>query len=91
MLGAGIGGNGNFPPSMTALVFGRKDFPTAYSCLNMIVGIVRSCSFIILAILRGLTAGYVAPYVFFAVIALIGGLMFLFVNVKVAVGNKEQN
>lgn len=27
MLGAGIGGNGNFPPSMSALVFGRKDFP----------------------------------------------------------------
>lgn len=89
MLGAGIGGNGNFPPSMTALIFGRKDFPTAYACLNMIVGIVRSCSFIILAILRGLTAGYTVPYIVFAFVALIGGLTFLTVKIKVAVGNEE--
>ena len=91
MLGAGIGGNGNFPPSMTALVFGRKDFPTTYACLNTIVGIVRSCSFVILAILRGITSGYTVPYVFFAAVALIGGLMFIGVRVHVAVGNKEQN
>lgn len=88
MLGAGIGGNGNFPPSMTALVFGRKDFPTAYACINTIVGIVRSFSFIILALLRGITSGYVVPYAVFAVIALIGGLMFIPLNFKVAVGNE---
>ena len=89
MLGAGIGGNGNFPPSMTALVFGRKDFPTTYACVNTIVGIVRSLSFIILAILRGVTSGYTVPYTFFAIIALIGGLMFLFIHAKVAVGNED--
>lgn len=89
MLGAGIGGNGNFPPSMTALVFGRKDFPTTYACVNTIVGIVRSLSFIILAILRGITSGYTVPYTFFAIVALIGGLMFIFIHVKVAVGNED--
>jgi len=89
MLGAGIGGNGNFPPSMTALAFGRKDFPTCYACVNTIVGIVRSCSFIILAILRGFTSGYTVPYTFFAIVALIGGLMFIFIHVKVAVGNED--
>ena len=89
MLGAGIGGNGNFPPSMTALAFGRKDFPTCYACVYTIVGIVRSCSFIILAILRGFTSGYTVPYTFFAIVALIGGLMFIFIHVKVAVGNED--
>ena len=89
MLGAGIGGNGNFPPSMTALAFGRKDFPTCYACVNTIVGIVRSCSFVILAILRGFTSGYAVPYTFFAIVALIGGLMFIFIHVKVAVGNED--
>ena len=91
MLGAGIGGNGNFPPSMTALVFGRKDFPTCYACVNTIVGIVRSLAFVILAILRGMTAGYTVPYTFFAIVALIGGLMFIFVHSKVAVGNAEMD
>ncbi len=90
MLGAGIGGNGNFPPSMAALVFGRKDFPISYSCMNMIVGIVRSCSFVLLALLRGMTSGYNVPYIFFAIVALVGGLMIIGVRVKVAVGNKEQ-
>ena len=88
MLGAGIGGNGNFPPSMTAWAFGRKDFPTCYACVNTIVGIVRSCAFVILAILRGITSGYTVPYTFFSAVALIGGLMFIFIHVKVAVGNK---
>lgn len=91
MLGAGIGGNGNFPPSMAALVFGRKDFPVSYSCMNMIVGVVRSCSFILLAILRGMTSGYTVPYVLFAVLAAVGGLMIIPVKVNAAVGASERD
>ena len=79
------------PPSMTAWAFGRKDFPTCYACVNTIVGIVRSCSFIILAILRGFTSGYAVPYTVFAAVALIGGLMFIFIHVKVAAGNTVQD
>lgn len=90
MLGAGIGGNGNFPPSMAALVFGRKDFPVAYSCMNMIVGIVRSCSFVLLAMLQRITSGYTIPYVVFAILAGIGGVMIIGVNVKAAVGATEE-
>lgn len=85
MLGAGIGGNGNFPPSMAALVFGRKDFPICYSVLNTIVGVVRSLSFLVLAILRGMTSGYTVPYIVFAIIALAGGLIIIPVKVKAAV------
>ena len=85
MLGAGIGGNGNFPPSMTALVFGRRDFPVYYSVVNTIVGVVRSCSFALLAILRSMSSGYTLPYTVFAIVALIGGLMVIPVKVTAAV------
>ena len=90
MLGAGIGGNGNFPPSMAALVFGRKDFPVYYSIMNTIVGVVRSCSFLILALLRSMTSGYTVPYIVFAILALIGGLMVIPIKVKGAVGETEE-
>ena len=89
MLGAGIGGNGNFAPSMAALVFGRKDFPVCYSIMNTIVGVVRSCSFLMLALLRGMFNGYTVPYIVFAIIALIGGLMIIPIKVKGAVGEIE--
>ena len=81
MLGAGIGGNGNFPPSLAALIYGRKDFPICYSVMNTIVGVVRSLSFGVLAVLRMISDGYTLPYVVFAIIALVGGLMIIFVNV----------
>lgn len=85
MLGAGIGGNGNFPPSMAALIYGRRDFPICYSVMNTIVGVVRSLSFGVLAILRSISEGYTLPYVVFAIIALVGGLMVSFVKVVPAV------
>ena len=58
MLGFAIGGNGNFPPSMASYVFGRRDFAVSYSCMNMVVGVVRSCSFLVLAVLRSAFNGY---------------------------------
>lgn len=82
MLGFAIGGNGNFPPSMASYVFGRLDFAVSYSCMNTIVGVVRSCSFAVLAVLRSMTSGYTVPYIVFAVISLIGGVMIAGVKVK---------
>lgn len=81
MLGAGIGGNGNFPPSMAALIYGRKDFPICYSVMNTIVGVVRSLSFAVLAVLHVISASYTLPYVVFAIVALAGGLMIIGVKV----------
>ena len=86
-VGFAIGGNGNFAPSMASYVFGRQDFAVSYSCMNMIVGIVRSCSFLLLAVLRGRFAGYTVPYMVFAVIALVGGIMVLLTKVKGMVGH----
>ena len=85
MLGGAIGGNGNFLPSLAAQVFGRKDFNVSYACMNMICGIVRSCSFFVLAVLRSMTSGYTVPYVVFAVIAVIGGILIVAVKEKKAI------
>ena len=54
MLGASIGGNGQFGPVLASQVFGRKDFSVSYSCMNMISGVVRSCSYAVLAILHAM-------------------------------------
>lgn len=89
MLGAGIGGNGNFPPSMAALIYGRKDFPICYSVLNTIVGVVRSLSFVVLAGLHAISSGYTLPYVVFAIVALAGGLMIIGVKVVPVVDTDE--
>lgn len=75
MLGFAIGGNGNFAPSMASFVFGRRDFAVSYSCMNMIVGVVRSCSFLVLAVLRSAFSGYTVPYMVFAVMCLIASAL----------------
>lgn len=85
MLGGAIGGNGNFLPSLAAQAFGRKGFNVSYACMNMINGIIRSCSFFVLAVLRSMTSGYTVPYMVFAVIAVIGGILIVAVKEKKAI------
>ncbi len=84
MLGGAIGGNGNFGPSLAAAVFGRRDFNVSYGCMNMINGVVRSCSFFVLAVLRSVSQGYTVPYIVFAIIAIIGGILIKSLNLKAA-------
>ena len=82
MLGFAIGGNGNFAPSMASFVFGRRDFAVSYSCMNMIVGVVRSCSFLVLAALRAAFSGYTVPYMVFAVMCLIASALIGLTKIK---------
>ena len=87
MLGFAIGGNGNFAPSMASFVFGRRDFAVSFSCMNMIVGIVRSCSFLLLAVLRGMFSGYTVPYVVFGLFSVAASVIIMITKVKGAVGS----
>lgn len=76
LLGMGIGGNGNFPPSMATSLFGRKDFSSSYSIINTIVGFVRSLAFIVLArILTATSGNFVIAYYVFAAIAFCGSIV----------------
>ena len=60
-------------------------FKQSYVCMNMINGIVRSCSFFVFAVLRSMTSGYTVPYMVFAVIAVIGGILIVVVKEKKAI------
>ena len=82
MLGCAIGGNGNFPPSMAGYVFGRKDFAISYSVMSTIIGIVRSCSFLALAVTSTIFGGFTVPYIIFGVLALIGGIIIRVLKIK---------
>ena len=82
MLGCAIGGNGNFAPSMTGYVFGRKDFAVSFSVVNTIVGVVRSCSFVALAVTSTMFGGFTVPYIIFGVLALIGGIIIRLLKLK---------
>lgn len=80
MIGLGIGGTGNFPPSMTTLCFGRSDFPIAFSVVNMIMGVIRSTAFVVLAVVRGATGSTSMAYIIFIVLSLISSVVISFVN-----------
>lgn len=83
MIGLGIGGNGNFPASMVTTSFGRKDFPVAYSVVNTIIGVVRSCAFILLAFILVRFAGrFEVAYWIFGMIAIAESLLITFLNPK---------
>ena len=41
-----------------------------------------NCSFFVLAVLRSMTSGYTVPYMVFAVIAVIGGILIVAVKEK---------
>lgn len=86
MLGASIGGNGQFGPVLASQAFGRKDFTVSYSCMNMISGVVRSCSYAVLAVLHSVSNGYSTPYTVFGIIAAIGGCMIFTMK-----GKKEED
>ena len=71
MIGVSIGGTANFAPSMTTNIFGRRDFPLAFTVVNTIYNIMRCTSYLVLAA----TGSYSAAYVVFVLISLIGSLI----------------
>jgi OFA family oxalate/formate antiporter-like MFS transporter len=82
MIGLGIGGTGNFPPSMTTLCYGRHDFATAFSVVNMIMGVIRSAAFVVLGLVRGATGSSEAAYVIFLALSVLSTVIISFVNVN---------
>lgn len=82
MIGLGIGGTGNFPPSMTTSCFGRKDFPIAFSVINMIMGVIRSAAFVVLGLVRGATGSTETAYAVFLVLSIASSLVISMINDK---------
>ena len=75
IIGLSIGGTANFAPSMTTNIFGRRDFPLAFTVVNTIYNIMRCTSYLVLAAVLSVTGSYTAAYVVFIFISLIGSLI----------------
>ncbi len=75
MIGVSIGGTANFAPSMTTNIFGRRDFPLAFTVVNTIYNIMRCTSYLVPAAVLAATGSYTSAYVLFIVISLIGSLI----------------
>lgn len=80
MIGVSIGGTANFAPSMTTNIFGRRDFPLAFTVVNTIYNIMRCTSYLVLAAVLAATGSYTSAYVVFIVISLIGSLIAWWIN-----------
>ncbi|MDR1426325.1 MAG: MFS transporter [Bifidobacteriaceae bacterium] len=82
MVGMGIGGNGNFAPSMTAQVCGRHDFPSAYAVVLALSGIVRSAAFVVLAAVRSATGSADLAYILFACVSVSATVVVSLIRVR---------
>ncbi len=89
MIGLGIGGTGNFPPSMTTYCFGRNDFPTAYSVVNMIMGVIRSAAFVVLGVVGGMTGNTESAYVIFLVLSVVSAIAISFIKYNMNADSEE--
>lgn len=80
MIGVAIGGNANFPPSMVTTIFGRKEFPLAFTVMNTIQGVIRNLAFIVLAVAISLTGSFTGAYMVFMGIEVISIIAILLLN-----------
>ncbi len=82
MIGVAIGGNANFPPSMVTTIFGRKEFPLAFTVMNTIQGVIRNLAFVVLAIAISITGSFTGAYIVFMGIEVISLIAMLLLNDK---------
>ena len=75
IIGLSIGGTANFAPSMTTNIFGRREFPLAFTVVNTIYNIMRCTSYAVLAAVLAATGSYTAAYVVFIFISLAGSVI----------------
>ena len=75
IIGVSIGGTANFAPSMTTNIFGRRDFPLAFTVVNTIYNVMRCTSYAVLAAVLAVTGSYTAAYVVFIFISLVGSVI----------------
>lgn len=82
MLGLSVGGSNNYPPSMTAQIYGRAAFAKAFPLIYFIKGLISAFPFLILGQSVARTGSYNTGWVIFAVLCLIGTALFYFTNLN---------
>lgn len=82
MLGLSIGGSNNYPPSMTAQIFGRDGATVAFPIVFFIKGLLCASPYLILGQSLTRTGGYNAGWIVFAVLTLVGAILFYFTDLN---------
>lgn len=80
LIGMGIGGVANLVASLTATVFGPREFAKAYGIINPLMGIIRVSAFSVLAFGLEYFGGYSGAYSIFLVFTIIGTILICFVR-----------
>lgn len=75
MIGISIGGTANFAPSMTTTIYGRREFPLAFTVVNTMFCMMKVSSYAVLALVLTFTASYDVAYVVFMLITLLGAFL----------------
>lgn len=82
MLGLSIGGSNNYPPSMTAQIFGRDGSVVAWPIIYFIKGLLCAAPYLILGQSQARTGSYNAAWIIFAVLTLVAAIMFYFTDLN---------
>ena len=82
MLGLSIGGSNNYPPSMTAQIFGRDGAVVAFPIVFFIKGLLCASPYLILGQSLARTNSYNAGWIIFAALTLVGAILFFFTNLN---------
>ena len=82
MLGLSIGGSNNYPPSMTAQIFGRDGAVVAFPIVFFIKGLLCASPYLILGQSLARTNSYNAGWIIFAVLTAVGALLFFFTDLN---------
>ena len=80
MIGVAIGGNANWPVSLTTTVYGHRNFTKVFSLINPAISVVRMLAFSVLAVSLAMTGSYTAAYIGFVVLACIAAFMIFTMN-----------
>ncbi|MDO4544879.1 MAG: MFS transporter [Bacillota bacterium] len=82
MIGFALGGNANWPMSLTSTVFGHRNFAKAYSLILPLYTLIRCCAYIVLAFFISTTGSLTGAYIAFAIVGLIGAAICMLINDK---------
>lgn len=82
MLGLSIGGSNNYPPSMTAQIFGRDGSVVAFPIVFFIKGLLCVSPYLILGQSQALTGTYKAAWIIFAALTALAAILFFFTDLN---------
>lgn len=82
MLGLSIGGSNNYPPSMTAQIFGRDGAVVAFPVIFFIKGLLCVSPYLVLGLSQNVTGNYNLAWIIFAALTVLAAILFFFTDLN---------